>query len=105
MGTYLGLIDPILGAGRDVGIVPLDCELDYAAAGISQDEMQEIQESAYTYEVKIFGNASAETLALLNKRLTAAEPARSTHIITNNATPPIDPNSLSGDGWPIHYGQ
>lgn len=103
-GTYLGLIDPLLGAGRDLGVVPLDCNLDYAAAGITQQEMEDIQKTAYTYEVKIYGNADAATLDLLDRQLTALEPARSTHVITNNATPPIDPDTLIGDGWPIHYG-
>jgi len=104
-GTYLGLIDPLLGATREPGIVPLDCNLDYAAAGITQQEMQDIQKTAYTYEVKIYGHADANTLALLDKQLTELEPARSTHVITNDATPPIDPDTTSGDGWPIHYGQ
>ena len=52
------------------------------------DEMIEIQETAYMYEIDIYGNADAATLALLDRQLTALEPARSSHIIRNNVTPP-----------------
>jgi hypothetical protein len=85
--TFLGIIDPILGTGLNPDQTPLGCSLDYAAAGITQEQMVEIQEAAYTYEVDIYGNASADTLALLDAQLTIAEPARSTHFIVNNAVP------------------
>ncbi len=91
VGTWLAALDPLRGAGRGVGIVPLDCSLNYAAAGLTEQDLIDIQTTAYTYEVQIFGNASAATLAQLNAALTAKEPARSTHVITNNATPPIGP--------------
>jgi len=89
--TYLGLRDPLWGAQQDPGLTPLDCNLDWAAAGITQQEMIEIQNTAYTYEVRIYGNADALTLALIDRQLTALEPARSTHVIRNNATGPLPP--------------
>lgn len=94
VGTFLSSLDPLRGAGRDPGIVPLDCDGDYAAAGLTLDEYRAIQETAYRYEVRIYGVASAETLALLNKQLTALEPARSDHTITNDAPTPMDPDVL-----------
>lgn len=104
-GTFLGLLDPIRGAGRDPGIVPLDCNLNFGAAGISAQDLLDIQATAYTYEVRVFGNASSATLSLLDKQLTALEPARSAHVITNNAPAPIDPNLIPANVWPILYGQ
>lgn len=91
-GTYLTLLDPIIGAQTD--FVPLDCSLDYAAAGITAQELADIQATAYTYEVRIFGVADQATLNLLDRQLTALEPARSTHVITNNAPEPVDPNVI-----------
>ena len=98
-GTFLGFLDPIRGAGRDVGIVPLDCNLDYAAAGITAQDLLDIQATAYTYEVRIFGNASTDTLSLLDRTLTEQEPARSTHVLTNNAPLPIVPTYLGPGPW------
>jgi len=89
LNTYLSTIDPIWC--DLVGFTPLDCSLDYAAAGITALQMAEIQDVAYSYEVRIYGNADATTLALLDADLTKFEPARSTHIIMNNASPPAAP--------------
>jgi hypothetical protein len=91
VSTWLASLDPLIGTGLGVGETPLDCNLDYAAAGISQSDLVSIQMTAYTYEVQIYGNADAATLALLDRQLTALEPARSTHVITNNAAEPIAP--------------
>lgn len=93
--TWLGYADPILGAGRDPGVTPLDCDLDYAAAGITEEVMEAIQQTAYTYEVLLYGNVPTDVLTRLDQQLTALEPARSTHRITNNAPAPI-PASPSG---------
>lgn len=90
--SFLSARDPLFGEQQDM--VPLDCNLDYAAAGITAQDLADIQATAYTYEVQIFGNASAEVLSILNKQLTALEPARSTHVITNNASGPVDPDVL-----------
>jgi hypothetical protein len=79
--TYLTLTDPILG--KQVG-QELDCDLDYQAAGLTLDQLIGIQRTAYTYEVRIKGNATLAVIARLDRELTKFEPARSTHIITNN---------------------
>lgn len=83
LDTFLSFLDPLIGA--QLNHTALDCNLDYVAAGLTQQEMIEIQQTAYTYEVRIFGNASTVTLNLIDKQLTALEPARSTHVIRNNA--------------------
>lgn len=98
--TFLADEDPLLGAGRGLGIVPLDCSLDYAAAGITANDLLEIQETAYTYAVRIFGIASAQTLSLLDAQLTANEPARSTHVIFNNWQPETDVPTY---GWNTNF--
>lgn len=102
LDTFLSLEDPILGTGLGLGLTPLDCNLDYAAAGLTAQDLANIQATAYTYEVQIYGNAPANVLALLDARLTAKEPARSAHIIRNNATPPpvntaLDMGPFTGD--------
>lgn len=101
--TYLGLLDPLIGAGRGAGITPLDCNLDYAAAGLTADQLLMIQQTAYTYEVRIYGTADAATLATLDSLLTEFEPARSTHIITNNASPPGTPGDPGTELWNYNY--
>lgn len=94
VSTYLAGADPIIGAG---GNNPLDCALDYAAAGITQEQLQSIQETAYTFYVRIFGEADSETLKFLNSQLTQFEPARSTHVILNNFTGPVQDGIHGGD--------
>lgn len=89
--TFLALRDPLWGARTEGGLVPLDCNLDYAAAGLTAQDLLDIQFTAYAYEVRIFGNADALTLSLLDRQLTALEPARSTHIIRNNSTGSVPP--------------
>lgn len=86
--TYLSLMDPLLGASPPS---PLDCDLDYAAAGITVQQLADIQATAYTYEVRIHGNASADFLLKLDTILTQREPARSTHYIYNNFPGPVAP--------------
>lgn len=99
--TYLAEQDPIIGATRDLGLTPLDNDLDYIAAGLTLEQLQAMQRTAYTYEVQIYGNASAATLAQLDSILTQLEPARSTHVIQNNvSTAPPDPTVY---GWSTAY--
>jgi hypothetical protein len=86
-GTYLSFLDPIVGQRLD--LTPLDCSLNYSAAGLTAQQLADIQATAYTYEVRIFGVADATTLARLNLLLTEFEPARSTHVIINNDTNPM----------------
>lgn len=80
-GTYLTSTDPILGAIQSKPV--LDCDLDYISAGLTAQNLSEIQESAYMYELRIFGNVDDQTIAILDKILTQYEPARSGHIILN----------------------
>jgi hypothetical protein len=82
LNTWLSKIDPLYG-------YLLDNALDYTSAGITQQMMIDMQEVAYTYEVRIYGNADASTLANLDSQLTQFEPARSTHIIRNNYVRPV----------------
>jgi hypothetical protein len=84
--TYLSATDPILGV--QIGN-PLDCSLDYVAAGLTFDQLLGIQATAYTYEVRILGNASAGLIARLKDQLSQYEPARSTHFIFNNFPGPV----------------
>lgn len=82
LNTWLSKIDPIYG-------YLLDNNLDYVAAGLTLQQLLDIQEVAYTYEVRIYGNADTGTLAILDQQLTAFEPARSTHVIRNNMSRPV----------------
>lgn len=86
--TWLSLQDPLMGAQRGLGLVPLNCAHNYAAAGINLQQMLDIEATAYTYEVQIYGNADAQTLSILDQKLTEFEPARSTHVIRNNMPMP-----------------
>lgn len=60
------------------------CSKSAADFGISQADLQDIQEMAYTYEVRIYDTTiDAVTRDMLDKALTKGEPARSRHIITD----------------------
>jgi hypothetical protein len=59
--------------------------------GISETELSDEQQTAYTYEVRIYGTTlSSSMLAKLNVLLSANEPARSTHVITDG----LDPSTM-----------
>lgn len=63
------------------------CDASPADYGKTPAEWAEMQEEAYTFEVRIFNRVlTAAERASLDARLTAAEPARSTHVITDNLT-------------------
>jgi len=85
--TYLSLFDPLIGAAAGLN----NCDLDYISAGLTAQDLEDIQRTAYTYEVRIFGNAPLAFLDRLEKILTEAEPARSTHVIFNNFPGPVPP--------------
>lgn len=87
LDTWLANRAPLEGAGLSP-CTPLDCSLNYAAAGLTAQDLLDIQATAYTYEIQIYGNADAGTLDVLDQQLTKYEPARSTHIIRNNSTRP-----------------
>lgn len=71
---------------------------NYILAGVTAQQLADIQATAYTYYVNIHGVADAVTLAELDELLTAAEKAGVTHVIINNAPPPIDPNIVDMGG-------
>ena len=80
VGSWLSGLDPI--NGKVTGVTP------------TSDQLLAMQATAYTYEVRIYGSASASTLAVLDSQLTAIEPARATHILTNEAARnPLDPSA------------
>jgi len=80
--TYLAPGDPLRGAVRGVA---LDCALDYAAVGITAEQLAGIQEAAYIYVVRILGDTLPEGVQnMLDLQLSLFEPARSMHIIVNN---------------------
>lgn len=89
LDTYLAELDPINGSVIDNLITPLNCDRDYTAAGLSLGQMEEIERTAYLYEVRIYGHANQTTLDALDLTLTQHEPARSDHVITNDATGPL----------------
>jgi uncharacterized protein YmfQ (DUF2313 family) len=99
--TLLAELDPIWGVPRDSSMTPLDNNLDYAAAGLTLTQLQQMQRTAYLYEVQIFGTADAATLALLDQTLTVEEPARSSHVIRNDVSQaPPDPAIYQ---WNVNY--
>ena len=88
VSTYLASMDPLRGASTPA---PLDCSLNSSAAGLTAQQVTEIQETAYTYEIRIYGNAPADLLSRLDWMLGQFEPARSTHRIFNNFPGPVAP--------------
>lgn len=73
----------------------IPCPPTAAAFGLTDAELEILQEEAYTYEVRIYGyTLSAFERQALDVALTNAEPARSRHIITD-ALDPID--MIDGD--------
>lgn len=79
--TYLGGPSPSRAYGPDI------CDEDPAEFGITPAEWAIMQSQAYTYEVVILPGYTLDAagMTLLDRILTAAEPARSTHVITNEA--------------------
>jgi hypothetical protein len=94
LDTYLAPCDPIKGTAG----TPLDCSLDYAAAGLTAAQLASIQQTAYTYAVKITGTATDATIAQLDTILTKLEGASRTHQIVNNFQGPYL-DSIDGGNW------
>jgi len=76
--TFLGL-----GSGpQPYG--PGLCSQNWAEWGLTQAQWEALQEQAYTYEIRIYTTVlTAAQMAALDAALTVAEPARSTHVITD----------------------
>ncbi len=71
------------------------CSTNHAQFGKTDAEWAIMQEGAYTYEVKIFSyTLTAEQRIELDEALSAAEPARSQHVITDGLDPA---DHLEGD--------
>lgn len=82
-------IETILNGARLTDVTgPLICEADPAAYGKTPEEWAIMQEEAYTFEVLIYGYTltPAERNAI-EFALTAGEPARSTHVISDGLNP------------------
>lgn len=73
---------------------------NYVVDGFTAQDIEDIQSTAYTYEVRIYGVASQGTLDTLDSLLTEKEKAGSTHVIKNNYPSPIDPDIVDF-GYPV----
>lgn len=72
------------------------CQLGAEDYGLTPEEFARMQNEAYTYEVRIYGyTLSADERAQLETILSAAEPARSQHIIVDGLNPA---DSIGGNG-------
>jgi hypothetical protein len=81
--TFLSGRAPIYGAQLDKA--PLDCDLDVAAAGITEEDLINIQDTAFTYTVNIGVTLDVQTLTMLDSALNAAEGASRRHFINASA--------------------
>lgn len=92
--TFLAAGDPLRGAV--IGSA-LDCDLDYAAVGITAEQLEGIQQAAYTYVVRILNDTLPDSvLAFLDLLLTTFEAARSTHLIVQNFITGDVPDVIDG---------
>jgi hypothetical protein len=87
--TILSEFNGTLRVGPDL------CQLDAADYGLTEQEFEDYQAEAYTYEVRIYGyTLSSQERADLEAALNPAEPWRSRHIILDG----LDPSdSIGGD--------
>jgi len=64
------------------------CQLDAADYGFTQQQFEDLQAQAYTYEVRIYGYTLSETERFnLDQTLLQAEDARDLHIIVDGLNP------------------
>ena len=64
------------------------CEADPSEYGKTEEEWLEMREDAYTYEVRIYlYTLTAAERQAIDEALSAAEPARSKHVITDGLNP------------------
>lgn len=87
ISTILGGPNSLTRTGPDL------CSLTAEELGLTEEELLEMREDAYTYEVRIYDyTLSADELERLEEALSAAEPARDQHIILDG----LDPNDIIG---------
>lgn len=79
--TYLGNYNMLVVTGDGA------CDIDPADYGLTEEQWLGMKKQAYTFEVKIFGyTLSPSERIAIDSALTAAEPARSGHLISDNQT-------------------
>lgn len=82
VSTYLGAFNTLLATGPNL------CSQGPEDFGLTEEEWEGMQRQAYTFEIQIYSyTLTAAELAAIDEVLTAAEPARSTHVIRDNLTP------------------
>lgn len=82
ISTILSGPNPLRVTGPDL------CALSAAELGLTEQELLEMREDAYTYEVRIYDyTLTADELERLEAALNSAEPARSQHIILDGLDP------------------
>lgn len=82
-------ITTILGIGPRLRAVnPLACEMSAADFGLTDQDIQDIRDGAYTYGVMIYGyTLTAAEFRQVDADLSVYEPARSRHIIRDGLDP------------------
>lgn len=84
--SELGYDTYLNGYPRTAAVGPQLCDLTPGDFGVTEAQWIEMQTEAYTYEIRIAELELTEAqLQALDTVLTAAEPARSTHVITQAA--------------------
>jgi len=82
--SELGISTFLSGSNLGNATGPGLCDDDPANYGLTPAQWALAQQTAYTYEVRIFDiTLTAVQRALLDATLSKAEPARSTHVITD----------------------
>lgn len=82
ISTILNGINQLLAVGANL------CELTPADFGLTDEQWIELQTEAYTYEVLIYDyTLTTAERAEIDAQLSIAEPARSTHVITDGLDP------------------
>lgn len=85
--SELGVGTILNGTAWTFGIAADLCSKSPSDYGLTADQWAEMQETAYTYEVKIFNQTlTADQYLELDRELLIWEPARSRHVITDGLT-------------------